>query len=66
MNNFSAGQYEIRVMDISGRTIKQERVYVNVSNYVMPVYLPATAKGIYVVRVNANNKTVFTQKLIVE
>jgi hypothetical protein len=53
-------------MDISGRTIKQERIYVNVSNYVMPVYLPATAKGIYVVRVNANNKTVFTQKLIVE
>jgi N-acetylneuraminic acid mutarotase len=66
MNNFSAGQYEINVMDISGRTVKQERVYVSVSNCVMPVHLPATAKGIYLVRVNANNKTVFTQKLIVE
>jgi hypothetical protein len=63
------GAYTVQVTDARGRQVTQKIVSVNSKGQtVSTIHLPApSAKGIYIVKVNdANNKTVYSNKIVVQ
>lgn len=65
--NTEAGSYEISVMDITGQRITNQSERLSGKSNIVTIKLPAlTAKGIYIVKISdKNNKTVFSEKIIV-
>jgi hypothetical protein len=67
-DNKAAGEYNVAVTDLQGRVIMSKQVFVVSPNQVEMIKLKSKpASGMYMVRVvDANQKQVFTQKLVVE
>ena len=67
-NSLQAGNYRIELRDVMGRTILQQKVNVLGNDQSESINInPASAKGVYMVQVmNEQNKTVFSQKLVVQ
>ena len=67
-NSLQAGNYRIELRDVMGRTILQQKVNVLGNDQSESISInPASAKGVYMVQVmNEQNKTVFSQKLVVQ
>ena len=67
-NSLQAGTYRIELRDVMGRTILQQKVNVLGNDQSESINInPASAKGVYMVQVmNEQNKTVFSQKLVVQ
>jgi hypothetical protein len=65
--NTQAGNYTVNVINFTGQIITTQTENLSGKNNIVPVKLPAlTGKGIYVVRISdSNNKTVFSDKIIV-
>ncbi len=66
--NKKAGDYNITLLDIAGRTISDKAINVLHSGQVAEVKInPSLARGVYLVKVtNQDNKEIFSKKLIVE
>ena len=67
-NSLQAGNYRIELRDVMGRTILQQKVNVLGNDQSESINInPASARGVYMVQVmNEQNKTVFSQKLVVQ
>ena len=67
-NSLQAGNYRIELRDVMGRTILQQKVNVLGNDQSESINInPASAKGVYMVQVmNEKNKTIFSQKLVVQ
>ena len=65
--NTEAGSYEISVLDITGQRITNQTERLSGKSNIVTIKLPATTgKGIYFVKISdRNNKTVFSEKIIV-
>jgi hypothetical protein len=62
------GRYDIQLMDVTGRLLLQKPVSIANKGQVVEVELTRqVSKGIYFVKVlNNNNKSVYTDKIIIE
>ena len=67
-NSLQAGNYRIELKDVMGRTILRQKVNVLGNDQSESINInPASAKGVYMVQVmNEQNKSVFSQKLVVQ
>ena len=67
-NSLQAGNYRIELRGVMGRTILQQKVNVLGNDQSESINInPASAKGVYMVQVmNEKNKTIFSQKLVVQ
>lgn len=65
--NTEAGSYEISVMDITGQRLTNQTERISGKSNIVTVKLPAlTGKGIYIVKISdKNNKTIFSEKIVV-
>ena len=53
----------LRILDLSGKSLLQEKLDKNMREYSIPIDL---RRGIYVVQMGQNELTLFTQKLVVQ
>jgi Secretion system C-terminal sorting domain len=67
-SNVEIGNYTIQVTDMMGRQMMQQVVNIGSENQVQPIKLnPATAKGMYFVKVSDQaNKAVFSTKIVLQ
>lgn len=66
-SQLQAGNYSIELTDITGRLVMKKNVYVGGEEQVETVSLKSTtAGGIYMVKVVNAEKTVFTQKIMIQ
>jgi hypothetical protein len=67
-NNLQVGNYRVELRDVMGRTILHQKVNVMGNDQSESINInPASAKGVYMVQViNEKNKTIFSQKLVVQ
>jgi hypothetical protein len=67
-NKVPVGNYVLELRDVLGRSVMQKRITINSENEVQTLTLNASdAKGVYMIAVLDNrNKSVFTQKVVVE
>jgi hypothetical protein len=63
-----SGNYTIKVTDVMGREVIQEKVTLTGENLVQNINLsPSSAKGVYLVKVtDMNNKAIYSTKIIVQ
>src|SRR5690606_33071386 len=67
-NSLQPGNYRVELRDVMGRTILHQKVNVVGGDQSESINInPASAKGVYMVQViNEKNKTIFSQKLVVQ
>jgi hypothetical protein len=66
--DLEAGTYTVNVTDVTGRQVLQQVVKVNTESQAQTFRMAdASSKGIYLVKINdANNRSIFTTKLVVQ
>ena len=65
MLDFSAKQATINIMDLRGKVLLSQSSKNVKKHEVLPIELPKSAKGIYIIQLQLDNK-LYTQKLVVE
>ena len=68
VNKLAAGDYTMELTDVTGKQIMLQKINVVSPGQVLTINLrPNTAQGIYMVKMrNADSRSVFTQKLVVQ
>ncbi len=65
--NYIAGEYELQLIDLTGKIISTQSVTLNSKTQIQDFKLPSlTAKGTYLLKVLNSNKIISTEKIIVE
>lgn len=65
INSYSRETYKISIVELTGKTIYEEEVESNSGEYSKEYYLPGLQSGLYLVRINAGNRSV-TKKLFIK